>query len=260
MRRLPLILVLAGAILALSLALGCGGDNGPTGPASKQVSGLVTKAPVSGAIVSVFAINTNGRPGARAAGPVNTASDGTWTLSVPTNQGDDLLVVSAGGAYTDEATGHAESFRGVDQLTGRLDLRSDAPFVVVSPFTQALDGAARARIATGTGVREAWDDVTAEMLLALGFDATRTIPAIGDGATDGQERYAAFLGGISPWSTTTPYSPRRSPSPAWGRSSCSWPTTFRTGSWTPEMRRATPSVARFPREPTRASRGSTRRA
>ncbi len=197
MRRLSLILVCAGGILALSLALGCGGDNGPTGPASKQVSGLVTKAPVSGAIVSVFAINTNGRPGARAAGPVNTASDGTWTVSVPTNQGDDLLVVSTGGAYTDEATGHAESFGGEDQLTGRLDLRSGTPFVVVSPFTQALDGAARARIATGTGVREAWDDVTAEMLLALGFDATRTIPATGDGATDGEKRYAAFLGGIS---------------------------------------------------------------
>jgi hypothetical protein len=195
--KLAPILALTAAILVLSLALGCGSDNGSPGPTTKTVNGIVMKGPVEAASIEVYSIKDNGYPDELVAGPATTASDGTWTLEVPTSKGDDLLVFTQGGSYTDEVTGGLVAFGAKDRLVSRLDMRSDAPFVVVSPFTHTLYGAARARIAAGTSIQTAWDDVTAEMVLTIGFDAVQMVPAARSGTTDGQRRYLAFLGGIS---------------------------------------------------------------
>jgi fibronectin type 3 domain-containing protein len=92
-----------GAILAVILSLliqGCGGSSGPSktynAQASKQIAGtvsdLTTNLPLSGATISAYAI-TSGAPASQAlGGPINSASDGSFALNIPTSYTGALLV------------------------------------------------------------------------------------------------------------------------------------------------------------------------
>jgi hypothetical protein len=95
-----------GNVLGLGIMVllaGCGGssNDAPPAPATTTISGSVFAAPVSGA--SVVVKNTSGTT---IAGPVTTAANGVYTISIPSSaMGSDLSVESSGGTYTDEATG-----------------------------------------------------------------------------------------------------------------------------------------------------------
>ncbi len=79
----------------------CGSSSNDEGTDTTTVTGSVTAAPVDGA--SVVARDTAGNI---LAGPVSTAADGTYTLRIAkASLASDLLLVSSGGTYTDEATG-----------------------------------------------------------------------------------------------------------------------------------------------------------
>ncbi len=79
----------------------CGSSSNDEGTDTTTVTGSVTAAPVDGA--SVVARDTAGNT---LAGPVSTAADGTYTLRIAkTSLASDLVLVSSGGTYTDEATG-----------------------------------------------------------------------------------------------------------------------------------------------------------
>jgi len=97
---LPVWLKLAVIPLAGLLAA-CGSSSDDEGTDTTAVTGSVTAAPVDGASVVV-----RDAAGNTVAGPVTTAADGSYTLYIDNALlASDLLLESAGGSYTDEATG-----------------------------------------------------------------------------------------------------------------------------------------------------------
>ncbi len=82
-------------------ACGGGGSSGSSGANTTAIQGSIFAAPVSGA--SVWAKDTGGNI---VAGPVTTASGGTFTIHVPTSSlASDLRIESRGGSFSDEASG-----------------------------------------------------------------------------------------------------------------------------------------------------------
>ncbi|HUI67991.1 MAG TPA: hypothetical protein VL087_07260 [Nitrospirota bacterium] len=90
-------------LLALSMfttSCSSSSSSSPTS-ATTAISGSIVAAPVSGAAVVVANAG-----GSVIAGTVNTASDGTYSVNVPTSYCNaDLRIEATGGTYTDEATG-----------------------------------------------------------------------------------------------------------------------------------------------------------
>ncbi len=74
-----------------------GGDN------TNKVSGVASKGPLSGATVTVYALENDGTVG-MVLGTATTSSDGTYSLYIGGYSGN-MLVTATGGSYLDEATG-----------------------------------------------------------------------------------------------------------------------------------------------------------
>lgn len=100
--RISVFHLVAVAVLLLFSACGSSStSDSPTPVATTSISGSVVAAPVSGAAVVV-----KNADGYVIAGPVNTASDGTYTVNVPTSACNaDLRIESSNGTFLDEATG-----------------------------------------------------------------------------------------------------------------------------------------------------------
>lgn len=95
-------MALAMATAGLLLAACSGGGGGTTAATTSAVSGSVFAAPVNGASVTVKYADNN----ATVAGPVTTAADGTYSVSIPNGAlSEALRFESSGGTFTDEATG-----------------------------------------------------------------------------------------------------------------------------------------------------------
>ena len=100
LRFAPLALAVS---CSLSLLSGCGSDSSDSivGSTDASISGTIVAAPVNGANVSVEDASGN-----VVAEPVTTNDAGLYTLSVPNDSlGQDLIVKSMGGTFTDEASG-----------------------------------------------------------------------------------------------------------------------------------------------------------
>ncbi len=83
-----------------ALAASCGGGSSSTGVSTASISGVIVAAPVNGAQVSIVDVHGN-----VVVEPVTTNVSGQYTLSIPTGSlGQDLIVKSTGGTYTDEVT------------------------------------------------------------------------------------------------------------------------------------------------------------
>ncbi len=95
----PLMLI---SLLSLSACSGGGGSAVAPPQGKATISGSVYAAPVDGAAVVVLSSG-----GTRTiAGPVTTAADGTYTITVPADAlAQDLLFSSSAGTFDDEATG-----------------------------------------------------------------------------------------------------------------------------------------------------------
>ncbi len=89
-------------LAGLLVACGGGGGGDTTGSSTDTtISGSVIAAPVNGATVLV-----KDRAGNTVAGPVTTASDGTYSIDIPNSSlSADLVFESSGGTFDDEATG-----------------------------------------------------------------------------------------------------------------------------------------------------------
>lgn len=98
--------VLFSAVLVISLLAGCGGGGGgggsTAGGTSTIVSGYAVKGPISGGVVTLYAINSNGLKG-NALGSGRTASDGYYAINIGAYTGN-IIVEVVGGSYIDEAT------------------------------------------------------------------------------------------------------------------------------------------------------------
>ncbi|MBI4746449.1 MAG: hypothetical protein HY786_07915 [Deltaproteobacteria bacterium] len=88
-----LVLLMSGFIAA------CGSSN--TSEPTTAITGSIFQGPVNGASVTVKKAD-----GSAVAGPVTTGSDGSYSISIPDSAlSGDLVFESAGGTFTDEATG-----------------------------------------------------------------------------------------------------------------------------------------------------------
>lgn len=96
---------LLGLIIASlsGLVSGCGSSGDSTPVQTTTISGSVIAGRVGGATVTV-----KDPAGSKIAGPVTTASDGTYAVSIPDSAlPGDLVIESDGGSFTDEATGNS---------------------------------------------------------------------------------------------------------------------------------------------------------
>ncbi len=150
---------LSGLLLSLFtlVVLGCGGGGGgggaSPGTGSTTLSGEVSKGPISGGDVKIFAINADGTlqstPIPTTDGkPVTTAAPlGSYTAVI--NYSGPVKVVVTGGSYKDEATGATVDFTGkslsavVANVTGSVK-------VSVTPFTEMAVQKAGAALTTAT--------------------------------------------------------------------------------------------------------------
>ena len=184
--------------LAVALALsGCGGGGGGKTPASASLSGSVTKGPVAGAELYIYRMDASGQAsGDPVAGPIITAADGSWSVSIPASEPRPLLVVASGGTYTDEATGASVTAGEMNSL-----LPDGADSVAVTPVSELLVRSARKHLASNPEASldqavDAGRDVLGQVL-GISFDPLTTVPSSTAGATDQALQYAATLGGLS---------------------------------------------------------------
>lgn len=199
------------AVPLLLLACGGGGSSGnkssssppdSTSPVMEDVGGLVSKGPVAGATINVYRLNEDGSQGARVAGPITTAEDGSWNVGIDAAIPRPLKVVSSGGSYTDEATGATVTAGSLNSF-----LPEGAETVAVTPLTDLLVQVATQRMAEGASAEDGIDAGREALssVLAVGFDPLQVVPANPadtSGASAEQIAYAAVLGGLSQLANT----------------------------------------------------------
>lgn len=189
--------------LAVALAIaGCGGGNGGSSggvfaPASTTASGTVSKGPVGGAQLFVYKMDATGQAdGAAIAGPITTAADGSWSVSIPNSVPRPLLVTSSGGSYTDEATGATVTAGALNSV-----LPEGASTVAVTPVSELLVRNARQYLADNPAESLA-DSVDAgrekiNQVFGVSFDPLSSLPSAAADADAQSLQYAALLGGLS---------------------------------------------------------------
>lgn len=89
-------------LLLLSACSSGGGGSDGVVSGTSSVSGIASKGPIDGGVVTVYAINSSGTKGS-ALGSSTTASDGSYSLDIGDYSGS-VIVEVVGGTYTDEAT------------------------------------------------------------------------------------------------------------------------------------------------------------
>jgi hypothetical protein len=127
----------AGRILPLlaatvSFAVGCPPQTG--GVAQGKITGSVIKGPVSGASVTAFAVDDNGRRAAEL-GTAEADEAGAFSLTVGPHSGP-TLVCATGGIYTEEATGGLVQL-GTNELCSLIDDHTlgGTSNVILTPLT-----------------------------------------------------------------------------------------------------------------------------
>jgi len=143
-------------------------------------------------------MDANGQPvGDPVAGPITTAADGSWSVSIPNSVERPLLVAATGGSYTDEATGSTVNV-GARELNSFLT--DGATTASISPLSETVVRRARQFLVDNPGstLDESVDDGVAkvEEVFGQGFDPLADIPDA-NGTTPEALRSAAVLGGLS---------------------------------------------------------------
>lgn len=204
-KRAILSTVLSLAAMTLFGCGGGGGGGGGTAPApagSTTISGVAAKGPISGGVVKVFAIKTDGTVD-RTAEIGSGTSDGTgaFTVSIPSDKkpAGPVLVEVSSGSFTDEASGTP----GVPLKTTLQAAVSgivDGDKIAVTPLTHL---AVKQVEGIGTFSKQEIDDANlqvgrffevGDIIKSLPFDPTKDAPT---GASDDQKKYASALGVFS---------------------------------------------------------------
>ena len=103
MKKLIKALLIGATASAMALGLvACDGDDAPAAAPSAIVSGTVVKGPITGATVTIYAVDSAGVKGA-ALTSTTTGAGGTYNATVA--YAGPVLVEVTGGTYVDEATG-----------------------------------------------------------------------------------------------------------------------------------------------------------
>ena len=182
--------------------------------ASTSLSGLASKGPLKSAMVSAFAIGSNGTVGAKLAETESDAT-GAYTLNLGTYSGAVQLVVAVIPGKTkskDEATGADVSLPDdfklranttVPPLTSGTSKTQDAS---ITPFTElahqiALDSGGLSAANLGSASRVVFDLIGVDPVATKPLDATVAPPA---NATDAEKRYALFNAAVSAMANSAP--------------------------------------------------------
>ncbi len=184
--------------LAVTALTGCGGGGGGGGGApapavpTAAISGMVSKGPINGGTVAVFAVRDGVIDTTAPIGQGKTDKNGNYAISLGSYSGP-VLVEATGGSYTDEVTGAKVALKAPLRA-----LRSVAAFkaytTAVTPLTEL---AYKKVLGTGTVTAAAIDDANAK--IAAFFTLNDIIATLPDAGTSGddQKRYAAVLGSYS---------------------------------------------------------------
>lgn len=166
-------------IFSLQLA-GCGGggSNSPSGngassgsatPSSFQnVSGVVTDGPVAGATVSFYQLQADGSKGAPIV-TVTTASDGSYSASLPPGPGTGVVLVeAAGGEFHDDANNSMATLTNATPLQALVS--PSTSFVAITPLTTIAATLGLQRIKSGAQAATAADQANNEIAGYVGLD------------------------------------------------------------------------------------------
>lgn len=198
------------AICLLSMALvacsggGSGGNNieDNNAPASVNLNGRVSKAPIADATVTVYRLNADGTRGDVLA-TTQTDANGDYTVSVENATSVPSVVVLEGGQYVDEATGATITLGSNDSLEAFFTVPDADSFTVsITPLTSLGAAQARNYLASGQPLATAISTANAEIssLFGVGDILATKPPALSDiDANTSQEElnYALHLAGFS---------------------------------------------------------------
>lgn len=168
-----------------------GGDPGTGTGATNTLTGVVSKGLISGATVTVYALDASGATGA-VLGSSITESDGSYVINLGSYTGT-VIVKASGGTYKDEATGST--------VTNGVLLRSVATSVTgtaeaaVTPLTEIA--VQKAGTLTASNVAEA---VTLVSNMIGGANIVTTMPAnvlVSSASTTAEKNYGLALAAIS---------------------------------------------------------------
>jgi hypothetical protein len=180
---------LIGLVLALTVSAlsGCHGG----GSESTVISGMVSKGPVTGGTVKVYAIHDGVAATTAPIGQGTTDNIGNYTIDVGDYTGP-VLVEVTGGSFTDEVSGVSFFLK----ATMRAVLSNAVPggqTAAVTPLTELAY-----KKASGAGLSPASiDDANAKMASFFGLtNIISTLPVAG-GAGDDQKKYAVVLAAVA---------------------------------------------------------------
>jgi hypothetical protein len=209
MERLPMnarIPPLAALLVSSLFLFACGGSGGgttnPPATLAGSVSGTVLNGPVSGAVVTAYAI-TNGTMGAQVGGGT-TDSSGNFHVSIGDYAGP-MMLQASGGSYVDLATGTAMTMQAGDVMAAAIPSVTAGAAITGIQMTP-ITTMAHARVHHVTGGITAASITTANTAMGAYFsvsDILHTVPmnptvaGSGTGASQDAKNYGMTIAAMS---------------------------------------------------------------
>jgi len=129
------------ACLPLVVA-GCSGDgdDGGTVPTTTISGTAVVSKPITGAMVQIYQLNTNGSAGALL-GSGTSGADGSYAIQIPTSSATPPLLIrvtgQTGATYTSASSGSAVNFTAAESFNAAIDSLTVNRLLTVSPLSEA---------------------------------------------------------------------------------------------------------------------------
>lgn len=193
--KYPIIPILFFAMIAVH---GCsrGGEETATPPAPQPtttLNGIVSKGPIGGATINVYAINFGAADMSAPIGSGQTSDGGNYSIDLAAYTGP-VLVEVTGGSFTDEVSGVPVALNApIHTIISNVPSGSITT-AAVTPFTELAF-----RKAKGSGALTEDSITSANSSIASTFslkDIVSTLPAP-NGETNDQKKYAAACGAFS---------------------------------------------------------------
>jgi len=120
---------------------GCGGGGDGGGPVpTTTISGKAVKGPITGALVEIFQLKSNGSPG-ELLGSGNTVTGGNYAVNIPVAKATPPLLIKVtgqpGAQYISEATNLPVEFGAGESFNAVVDSLTAGRLIAVSPLSDA---------------------------------------------------------------------------------------------------------------------------
>lgn len=189
--------------LAVMLQSACSGRNGGSAtsteaaplppPVATTLSGMVSKGPISGAMVNVFPINSGIADTTAPIGAGQTVDGGSFSVDLGSHEGPVLIEVT-GGTFTDEASGVTVALK-IPLHAVIADAKiSTTITAAVTPMTELAYKKARG---AGPLTAASINDANTSVALAFGLKDIVSVLPVPGGDTDDQKKYAAACAAFS---------------------------------------------------------------